>query len=231
MYDKTTTEKLISEDFDIQPENRLFSSCDTLLQLNDKRIQGRYTQRINGCDLKLRFAAYAYEQIKRYSLEIEHGEFIYLDDKTRLMLSYHFESLVIFLRAALDMGISAYSIYFSGNTSLDSFSEFIKKVKSKQPWITSREYWEEMITRFENPTTHWTNWLIGKDSGVSVRDKSVHRGVIPINTYINDNYKGFITVDYDRHEMTYLLPICSELFYETHAVLQKIKCEIQSKTD
>jgi hypothetical protein len=156
--------------------------------------------------LKLRFAAYGFEQIKKYVSEIENGEFIYLDDRTRLMLSCHFESLVIFLRAALDMGISAYSIYFSGKTNLDSFSDFIKNVKKKIDWIPSHslEFWEGIVTKLESEPTHWTNWLMVKEDGISVPDKSVHKGTIPIKTHINDNDKGCIVVDYNKHEMTYL---------------------------
>jgi hypothetical protein len=172
------------------------------------RSKSMYKYKLEAADLKLRFAAYAYEEIMKIVDDLEFGEFIYFDDRSRLKMSFHLESFLVFSRACLDLAVSSYYTYFRNTTNLDSINDFIGKIKVDASWIppVSKLFWENLIKEYDDVNFNWVNFFIGSSAGVSLRDKSVHKGTIYIDTIINEGDKGCFILNLNSKEIGYLVP-------------------------
>jgi hypothetical protein len=88
--------ELVSELSFSDPSTHWFADCKRISKPLDNKVLGVYGQRLDACDSKIRFAAKAYLAIRRIVSELEHGEFVYFDDASRLEMSFYTESLLIF---------------------------------------------------------------------------------------------------------------------------------------
>ena len=98
-------EILLSENFHIQPENQFFFECNSIKKELSEKSFNIYKYKFEAADAKLRFATFAYEEIRRIADELEVGEFIYFDDYNRLRMSFYLEA---FLHLILLFGIFAF---------------------------------------------------------------------------------------------------------------------------
>ena len=185
-------EELTSEYSYCDPTTHLFYGCQTIQRHTDDRLLGVYRQRIDACNMKLRYAAQAYLELLQIINELEYGEFIYFDDHSRLKAGFHFEALIIFLRASLDLAVSAFCIYFSGTTGIDSTNDFLKRLSKHRAWIPAaiQPLWDELDAARQSEAFHWIHALLGRDSGMSLRDIAVHRSMLEIDTFIDDRDRG-----------------------------------------
>jgi hypothetical protein len=194
----------------------------------ERKVLGIYGQRLDGCNMKFRFAAKSYLEVMQILDELEHGEFIYFDDESRLGAIYYVESLVIFLRASLDLAISAYYIYFTGKTDLDSLNDFLKKLEKFLNWIpeSSREYWQELNNNYSSESYEWIHALAGRDKGMSLRDIVVHKGLIEIDTAIDERDRGRFYIKLDKYNYVHAKSVIADLYQKVADVLNRIKEDI-----
>lgn len=191
---------LVSELSYCDPATHIFHECRMIKKPYNIKILGLYGQRLDSCNMKFRFSAKSYLEVISLLAELEHGEFIYFDDESRLKVSFYVESLMIFLRASLDMAISAYYIYFKGITDLDSLNDFLKKVESFLVWIPSesKEYWTILNAQYSSDGYEWVHTLAGRDKGMSLRDIAVHKSIIEVDTGIDGSDRGYFYIKLSR---------------------------------
>ncbi|NJN99285.1 MAG: hypothetical protein HC875_36920 [Anaerolineales bacterium] len=194
----------------------------------DIRILGLYGQRLDSCNIKFRFAAKSYLEVISVLNELEHGEFIYFDDESRLKVSFYIESLMIFLRACLDMAVSAYYIYFSGKTDLDSFNDFLKKLANFSVWLPneSKEYWDILNIQYSSDEFAWIHALAGSDKGMSLRDIAVHKSLIEIDTGIDDKDRGYFELKLSKGNYGHAQTWINSIYQNVEALLDMLKRDI-----
>ena len=201
----------------------------------DNKVLGVYGQRLDACDSKIRFAAKAYLAIRTIVSELEHGEFIYFDDASRLDMSFYTESFLIFLRASLDLAVSAYYAYFSAKTNIDSFNDFIKKFGKEQQtqtesdWLPSksREFWSGVYEDYATEEFYtWTHALVGKDKSMSLRDLVIHKQSVIVDTYIDENDKGRFFIGLTKDSMGHIMPWLEHTFDKVQIVMDRVKSDI-----
>jgi len=228
-------EELVSELSFSDPTTHYFAECRQVNRPLDNKVLGVYGQRLDACDSKIRFAAKAYLAIREIVSELEHGEFIYFDDASRLDMSFHTESLLIFLRASLDLAISAYCAYFSGKTNIDSFNDFIKKVgkgqqaQTESDWlpINSRKFWADIYEDYASEEYYtWVHALVGKDKGMSLRDLVIHKQSVVVDTYIDENDKGRFLIGLTKNSMGHIMPWLEHTFEWVQTVMDRVKNDI-----
>lgn len=219
---------LISELSYCDPTTHMFHECRMIKKPYPIKILGLYGQRLDSCNMKFRFAAKSYLKVISVLDELEHGEFIYFDDESRLKVSFYVESLMIFLRASLDMAISAYYIYFKGKTNLDSLNDFLKKLDSFLVWIPeeSKEYWSTLYTQYSSDGYEWVHTLAGRDKGMSLRDIAVHKSVIEIDTAIDDNDRGYFDIKLSRGRYRHAKTWITLVYQEVEKLLDLIRQDI-----
>lgn len=221
-------EILLSENYHIQPENQYFFDCYSIKKELTDRSFNIYKYKLEAADTKLRFATFAYEEIKKITDELEVGEFIYFDDYNRLRMSFYLEAFLVFARAGLDLSISSYYTYFHDTTNLDSLNDFIKKIKKEHDWLPlfSKDKWLELVGDYDSENLTWIKALVGASSGVSLRDKVVHKGSILIDTIINESDKGCFVIHLNSKEISYLVPWLINTFGQISQYLITIKNDI-----
>ena len=228
-------EELVSELSFSDPGTHWFAECRQVQKPLDNKVLGVYGQRLDACDSKIRFAAKAYLAIRKTVFELEHGEFIYFDDASKLDMSFHTESLLIFLRASLDLAISAYCAYFSTKTNIDSFNDFIKKVGKGQQaqaeavWLPthSREFWSGVYEDHASEEFYtWIHALVGKDKGMSLRDLVIHKQSVIVDTYIDDNDRGRFFIGLTKDSMGQIMPWLEHIFNWVQTVMDRVKSDI-----
>lgn len=221
-------EILLSENYHIQPENQYFFECYSIDKKLSEKSFGIYKYKLEAADTKLRFATFAYEEIRKITDELEVGEFIYFDDCNRLRISFYLEVFLVFARAGFDLAISSYFTYFHDTTNLDSLNDFIKKIKKESDWLPlfSKNTWIELINDYDSEDFTWVKALVGASSGVSLRDKVVHKGLILIDTIINESDKGCFVIHLNSKEVVYLVPWLISTFGQINQYLITIKNDI-----
>lgn len=221
---------LIKESFYCDPATHIFEKCRIIKKVYAKNILGIYGQKLDACNLKIRYAARALQFIEQIVTELEHGEFIYLDDENRLKINFYAESYLIFIRATLDLVVSAFYVYRKGN-SIDSFNDFLKKIKKDDTIIpeNSREFWSYIIEDYKTEEYHtWIQTLVGREKGLSLRDMIVHKSIITIDTYIDDQGKGRIFIILSKNNFGNLLPWFKSIFGQTNSIIETIISDIIS---
>jgi len=219
---------LVSELSYCNPTTHIFHECRMIKKLYDIRTLGLYGQRLDSCNMKFRFAAKSYLEVISVLDELEHGDFIYFDDESRLKVSFYAESLMIFLRASLDMAISVYYIYFKGKTDLNSLNDFLKKVESFLVWIPaeSKEYWTTLNTQYLSDGYEWVHALAGRDKGMSLRDIAVHKSVIEVDIGIDDNDRGYFYIKLSRGRYGHAKTWITLVYQKVENLLDLIKQDI-----
>lgn len=225
MKDNST---LLSENYHIEPENQIFYECYAIDKKLEEKAYNIYRYKLEAADVKLRFATLAYDEIKKITNQLEIGEFIYFDDFNRLKMSFYLESFLVYSRAALDLSISSYYTYFQGTTNLDSLNDFIKKIKRANEWLPmfSKPLWTELVNEYDSENYSWVKALVGATSGVSLRDKVVHKGSILIDTIINESDKGCFILHLNSKEISYLIPWLINTSAQVNLYLSTIKNDI-----
>lgn len=219
---------LLVSEFSYRDENtHIFRECRIIKKPYEMKILGLYGQRLDSCNLKFRFAAKSYLKCLSVLHDLEQGEFIYFDDKSRLKMSFYLESLLIFLRASLDLAISSYYIYFTGKTNLDSLNDFLKSVEKFVTWIPneSKEYWRNLNAQYLSPENEWVLALAGTDKGMSLRDIAVHKSNIEMETGIDENDKGHLYIKVKCSEVP-AKEMIDILYHKVQGALNLIKKDI-----
>jgi hypothetical protein len=222
-------ETLISELSYCDATTNIFSECIIVNKPFDKKILGVYAQRLEACNIKLRFAANSLIKLRNILKQLEYGEFIYFDDKDRLNATFYLESLLVFLRASLDLTISAYCIYFTSKTNMNSFNDFLKKIKSGLDWLpnSNKEYWETVYNDYISEDFTWIQSLVGRDKGMSLRDLVVHKSIVELDTIIDDKDKGRFYVKLSSDSYTYAIPWIELLYFSVIRTVEIIKNDIK----
>jgi hypothetical protein len=224
-----TPHELASELWYSDPSTHIFNECRTIKKEYEPRILGIYGQRLDACNIKIRFAAKSYLAVQEIVGALEHGEFIYFDDENRLEMSFYVESLLVFLRASLDLAVSAYFAYFTGNTKLDSFHDFVKKVGNGIDWLpeNSEPLW---LAAYEDYASKehftWAHVLVGREKGLSLRDMVVHKSNVLIDTYIDENDRGRFYIGLTRESMGGIMSWLEHVFDWTHKIIVMIEQDI-----
>ncbi len=223
-----TPQALVTELYICDPVTHIFYDCRTINKQYDKRLLGIYEQRLDACNVKIRFAAKSLLAARKIVKELEHGEFIYFDDESRLGLTYYVESFLIFSRASIDLAISAYHLYFFESSNLDSFNDFLKKLPERIGTfpVKSRQFWNTVYEAFEAEHFTWIHTLVGKEKGLSLRDLVVHKGLVEVDTYINDNNRGRFYVGLDRQNEDDVLPCLNEIFDWVQKIVDRIRKDV-----
>jgi hypothetical protein len=230
-------EEILSELFFCDPSSHYFAECLQVTKPLEAKVLGVYSQRLDACDMKIRFAAKSFLENEKIIRELQHGEFIYFDDQSRLSMNFYTESFVIFLRAALDLSISAYDAYFNEktSTSIDSFNNFIKQVSKIQEkedqstWIpaNSLSFWSNLFQDYALEEGYmWLHALVGKSKGRSLRDLVIHRQNVYIDTWIDDNDRGRFVIGLTKDSMGYVMPWLEHIFESSQKVIGKVKEDI-----
>lgn len=117
----------------------------------DSELLKVYRQRLDASNAKFSCAAYAMLSLFDVVDKIERSESVdlnfELDSRDRLLITYHYESYLVFQRATLDMAIAAYWIYFAEKpNNVDGLHGFLKRLKKGLPWLPARskDYWESI---------------------------------------------------------------------------------------
>jgi hypothetical protein len=107
-------------------------------------------------------------------------------------LKVHFglEAFVVFLRAALDTAVGGYALYFSAKTDIDSINDVLKKWPPGWVPERSRVAWQGIKAAYDSETFTWIHSLTGRDKGMSLRDLAVHKGIVSIDTMIDEAHRG-----------------------------------------
>ena len=230
-------EDLISDLNYSDPTTHCFVDCIDVLKPLGGNLVGIYKQRLDACDLKLRFAAKSLLEIRRIVSELEHGEFIYFDDANRLSMSFYVESFVIFLRSTLDLEISAYYLYFSSKSDIDSFNDFIKLVGKDQrgdvamSWlpVNSKNFWFEVHKDYDSVDPYtWIHALVGTGKGQSLRDLVIHKQSVFVDTYIDADDKGRFYIGLKKYVEKPLVPWLLLIFQQVQTIMDKIKDDIMT---
>jgi hypothetical protein len=228
-------EEILSELFFCDPSSHYFAECLQVTKPLEAKVLGVYSQRLDACDMKIRFAAKSFLENEKIIRELQHGEFIYFDDQSRLSMNFYTESFVIFLRAALDLSISAYHAYFNEETNMDSFNKFIKQVskieekEDQSTWIpaNSLSFWSNLFQDFALEEDYmWLHALVGRGKGRSLRDIVIHRQNVCINTCIDDNDHGRFVIGLTKDSMGYVMPWLEHIFESSQKVIGKVKEDI-----
>lgn len=82
-----TSEALVTELYICDPVTHIFYDCRTINKQYDKRLLGIYGQRLDTCNVKIRFAAKSLLAVRKIVKDLKQGEFIYFDEENRLELS------------------------------------------------------------------------------------------------------------------------------------------------
>jgi hypothetical protein len=141
-------EDLLSELWFCDQSTHIFAAIREPRKTMDAKLLGIYRQRLDAANVKFRFAAWSLRQLHRLVADLEHGEFIYLDDGDRLRGSFFLEAFLVFMRAAVDTTISAYYAYFASKTDLDGLHDVLKQAsKGPAEWMPerSRGFWAELV--------------------------------------------------------------------------------------
>ncbi|MDM5283795.1 hypothetical protein [Peribacillus frigoritolerans] len=217
----------VTELFFCNPKTNLFHEIGEVKKKLENREFGIYKQRIEACDLKIRFAALSYLEVKKIVDSLEIGEFIYFDDESRLKASFYLESFVVFSRTAIDLAVSAYSIYFGNNVSIDSINPFLKKL-SKLTWIPkdSITYWENLNNLLAVDQLTWIHPLVGKEKGTALRDLVMHKGTVWIDTYIDNRDKGRFYVEVDKYSADHVLPFLDMVYNGVQELLFRVRDDV-----
>jgi hypothetical protein len=220
--------ELVSELSYCDPTTHIFHECRLIHKPYELKILGAYGQRLDACNMKLRFAAESYIELKRLLDELEFGEFIYFDDASRLKATFYLENLLIFLRASLDLTMSAYYIYFTGETKLDSFNDFLKKLKNGIDWLpnTSKEYWKGVYKDYTSENFTWIQALVGREKGMSLRDLVVHKSLIELDTLIDEKDKGRFYIKLTRDSIGCAKPWIDYLYWSVVDTIEIMKRNI-----
>ena len=230
-----SAEELVSELYFSDSNTHYFNECRMIRKPYDGKILGVYGQRLDACDAKIRFAAKAYIEIQRIVDELEHGEFIYFDDRNRLDMNFYAESFLIFCRASIDLAVSGYYTYFAGKTNLDSFNDFMKKTGRSQQtqqdieWMPSdsKDFWQGVYEDYSTEEYYtWIQSLVGTNKGLSLRDLVVHKSNVIIDTYIDDNDKGRFYIGLTSDRMEHTMPWLEHIFNWVQQILRQIKLDI-----
>ena len=228
-------EELVSELSFSDPSTHWFAECRRVNKPLDNKVLGVYGQRLDACDSKIRFAAKSYLAIRKIVSELEHGEFIYFDDASRLDMSFNAESLLIFLRASLDLVISTYYAYFGAKTNIDSFNDFVKQVGKRQQaqaesgWLptNSREFWSGVYEDYISDDFYtWIHALVGKDKGMSLRDLVIHKQSVIVDTYIDANDRGRFFIGLTKDSMGHIMPWLEHIFEWVQTIMDRVKSDI-----
>jgi hypothetical protein len=224
-----TPHEMVSELWYSDPSAHIFNECRRVKKEYEPRILGIYGQRLDACDIKIRFAAKSYLAVQEIVETLEHGEFVYFDDESRLEMSFYVESLLIFLRASLDLAVSAYFTYFTGSTKLDSFHDFVKKIRNGIDWLpeNSESLWLAVYEDYgseENFT--WVHVLVGREKGLSLRDLVVHKSNVLIDTCIDEDDRGRFYIGLTKDGMGHVLPWLEHVFGWTQKIIVTIKNDI-----
>jgi len=223
-----TPEALVTELYICDPVTHIFYDCRIINKQYGKRLLGIYEQRLDACNVKIRFAAKSLLAARKIVKELEHGEFIYFDDESRLGLSYYVESFLIFSRASIDLAISAYHLYFFGSGNLDSFSDFLKKLPERIGTLPakSRRFWSTVYEAFEAEHFTWIHALVGKEKGLSLRDLVVHKGMVEVDTHADDDHRDKFYIGLDRRNEDYLLLCLNEIFDWIQKIVDRIRKDV-----
>jgi len=196
------------------PTTHIFHEINDPRGLQDRRVLGVYRQRLDAANLKVRFAAQALEDVEGIIRQLEHGEFIYFDDASRLKASFNLEAFVVFLRAAIDTTLCAYAAYFTGKTTFDSVND----VLSKWPvtWIPPERLgpWEELRAAYDSKSFTWIHALAGREQGMSWRDLAVHKTTLAIDTIIDEKDRGKFVIALDKETFGPAGPWLKNIFDE-----------------
>lgn len=224
-------ETLTKELFYCDPLTHLFEKCRIINKEFSKKILGIYGQRLDACNMKVRFAARALVFIKQIVQELEHGEFIYFDDENRLKLSFYTESYLIFIRVSLDLIVSNYYIYLTGNTNLDSLNDFLKKLRKDESFLPddSREFWKSILEDYSTEEYYtWIHTIVGREKGLSIRDLIVHKSIVDIDTYIDENDRGKFYIGLSKESFGHILPWLENIFDWSGKIIDNITNSIVS---
>ena len=228
-------EEILSGLFFCDPSSHYFAECLQVTKPLEAKVLGVYSQRLDACDMKIRFAAKSFLENEKIIQQLQHGEFIYFDDESRLSMNFYTESFVVFLRAALDLSISAYHAYFNEKTSIDSFNDFIKQVikiqekEDQSTWIpaNSLSFWSNLFQDYALEEGYmWLNALVGKSKGMSLRDLVIHKQNVYIDTWIDDNDRGRFVIGLTKDSMGYVMPWLEHIFESSQKVIGKVKEDI-----
>ncbi len=228
-------EELTSELYFSDPKSHWFAECLLVKKPLERKVLGVYKQRLDASDSKIRFAAIAYLNIQKIVAELEHGEFIYFDDENRLKMHFNTESLIIFLRASLDLATSAYYTYFSQNTNIDSINDFLKKIgkgrknKAEIEWLPSdsQDFWFDVYGDYSTEEYFtWIHLLVGRDKGMSLRDLIIHKQNVEVDTYIDDDDKGHFYIGLTKDSMGHVNPWLEHIFQSVQRLLDRIRDDI-----
>lgn len=225
--------ELVSELYFSDPNTHWFAECLQVKKPLDIKVLGVYKQRLDACDMKMRFSAKAFLAIQSVIKKLEHGEFIYFDDAGRLEVNFNVESMIIFLRAALDLAVSAYSAYFSSKTNIDSFNDFIKRIGKgqieKPEWlpVQSQAFWLGVYEDYESEEYYtWVCLLVGRDKGMSLRDLVIHKQNVTVDTYIDEDDKGRFYIGLSKDSMGHILPWLEHIFDSVQRTIERVKNDI-----
>jgi hypothetical protein len=218
---------MLNELWFCDPTTHIFYEVLEQKKVTDPRTVGIYRQRLDASNLKLRFAVQALREVTAVVKELEHGEFIYFDDANRLKAHFGLETFVVFLRAALDMAIGGYAVYFSGNTDIDSINDVFKKWPPS--WISERNRvaWESIKAAYDRETFTWIHSLVGRDRGMSLRDLAVHKGIVSIDTVINDAGRGRFVITLDKETLAPANPWLEAVFRHVHQFILALRAQIR----
>ena len=194
------------------PTTHIFHNVLDQERQTDPRVVGVYRERLDASNLKLRFAAQALRDVLAVVQELEHGEFIYFDDANRLKAHFGLSAFLVFLRAALDTALGGYGAYFAGRKDIDSINEVLKKWPPA--WIpgANQPAWGEMVAAYNSETFTWIQSLVGRDKGMSLRDLVVHKGIVSIDTVIDDTDRGCFVIEVNKEEMVPARPWLESTF-------------------
>jgi hypothetical protein len=224
-----TVQELVCDLSYSDPGTHIFGECRRIKRAYEPKILGIYGQRLDACNVKIRFAAKSYLEVQDIVGELEHGEFIYFDDASRLNMTFYVESFLIYSRAALDLAVSAYYTYFTGDTNLDSFHGFVKKIPGEVDWLpdNSKRLWSAVHKDYNSEGCYtWIHALVGTEKGLSLRDLVVHKSNVVIDTYIDENDKGRFYIGFTRDSMGHIVPWLDHIFNWTRKILLTIKRDI-----
>ena len=218
-------ETLTTDLFYCDPQTHLFVKCRKIGEKFDKKILGLYGLKLDSCNIKIRFAATALNNIKQIVKELEHGEFIYFDDENRLKLSFYTESFLIFIRTTLDLAVSSYYLYLTGDTTLHSINDFLKKIKKDNSFLPndSKDFWNKILNDYEREDHYtWIHALVGRERGSSLRDIAVHKSRVEIETYIDEKDRGKFYIILLGNQEGHPVPFFGNIFSQCSHIIDKV---------
>lgn len=209
------------------PTTHIFYEVLDQKRLTDLRAVGVYRQRLDASNLKLRFAVQALREVATVVRELEHGEFIYFDDANRLKAHFGLEAFVVFLRASLDTAVGGYALYFSCKTNIDSINDVLKKWPAA--WVPERNrvVWEGIKAAYDSEVFTWIHGLVGRDKGMSLRDLAVHRGIVSIDTVIDDANRGRFVITLDKETVAPAVPWLESVFHHVHQFIFALRDQMR----